>query len=187
MRSSVSKISGRSSSGMPMMSPMTDIGSTSATSSIQSPPPAASSPSIIAAARLRMPSSSLPMAFGVNACDITRRRLRRSGGSMLMIVGAEPMTPTPWMSGPSVAVNESVSRWMRWACRCLVAIQKSRLTVLATPSVSSWWNSGRSRRSSANSSSGKPFRHKVESDRSTGVVVGMQAPGLAVLDLECLK
>ena len=87
MRSSVSKISGRSSSGMPMMSPMTDIGSTSATSSIQSPPPAASSPSIIAAARVRMPSSSLPIAFGVKACDITRRRLVSSGGSMLMMVG----------------------------------------------------------------------------------------------------
>ena len=57
---------------------------------------------------------------------------------MLMIVGADPMTPTPWISGPSTAVNESVSRWMRCACRCLVVIQKSRLTVLATPSVSSW-------------------------------------------------
>ena len=121
-----------------MMSPMTDIGNTSATSSIQSPPPAASSRSIIAAARLRMPSSSLPIAFGVKACDITRRRLSRSGGSMLMMVGADPMMPTPWISGPSTAVNASVSRWMRCACRCLVAIQKSRLTVLATPSVSSW-------------------------------------------------
>ncbi len=88
-----------------MMSPMTDIGSTSATSSIQSPPPAASSRSIIDAARVRMPSSSLPIAFGVNACDITRRRLGRSGGSMLMMVGAEPMTPTPWISGPSAAVK----------------------------------------------------------------------------------
>ena len=84
-----------------MMSPMTDIGSTSATSSIQSPPPATSSRSTIAAARLRMPSSSLPIAFGVNACDKTRRRLSSSGGSMLMMVGAEPTTPTPWMSGPS--------------------------------------------------------------------------------------
>ncbi len=78
-----------------MMSPITDIGSTSATSSIQSPLPFASSRSIITAARLRMPSSSLPIAFGVNACDITLRRLSRSGGSMLMIVGAEPTTPTP--------------------------------------------------------------------------------------------
>ena len=55
-----------------MMSPMTDIGNTSATSSIQSPPPAASSRSIIAAARVRIPSSSLPIAFGVKAWDITR-------------------------------------------------------------------------------------------------------------------
>jgi hypothetical protein len=110
MRSSVSKICGRSSSGMPMMSPMTVIGSTSATSPIQSPPPAASSRSIIEAARARMPSSSLPMARGVNAWDMTRRRLFRSGGSMWMIVGKDAITPMGWISGPSTAVNESVSR-----------------------------------------------------------------------------
>ena len=35
-------------------------------------------------------------------------------------------------------------------------------------------------RSSANRSSGKPFRHKAKSDRSTGVVVGMPRSSLAV-------
>jgi hypothetical protein len=129
MPSRVSKIWGRSSSGIPMMSPMTVIGSTSATSPIQSPPPAASSPSIIDAARDRMPSSSLAMARGVKAWDIARRRLVRSGGSMLMMVGIDATTPIACMSGPSTAVNESVSRWMRTACRCLVVIQKSRRTV----------------------------------------------------------
>ncbi len=57
-----------------------------------------------------MPSSSLLMARGVKACDMTLRRLFSSGGSMLMMVGNEPTTPTPWTSGPSTAVNESVSR-----------------------------------------------------------------------------
>ncbi len=50
------------------------------------------------------------MAFGVKAWDITLRRLVSTGGSMLMMVGNEPMGPTPWISGPSTAVNESVSR-----------------------------------------------------------------------------
>ena len=50
------------------------------------------------------------MAFGVKAWDITLRLFVRSGGSMLMMVGKDPAGPMPWMSGPSTAVNESVSR-----------------------------------------------------------------------------
>ena len=81
MRSKQSKTRGRSSSGMPMMSPMTVIGSASATSSIQSPPPLASRSSIIRAARARMPSSSLAIARGLKALEMSLRRLFSSGGS----------------------------------------------------------------------------------------------------------
>jgi crotonobetainyl-CoA:carnitine CoA-transferase CaiB-like acyl-CoA transferase len=42
-------------------------------------------------------------------------------------------------------------------------------------------------RGSANNSSGKPFCHNAESDRSTGIAVVMQCPRLASLDPECLK
>ena len=87
MRSKMSNIRGRSSSGMPMMSPMTDIGNASATSSIQSPPPFASRRSIIRAARARIPFSSLAIARGLKALEISFRRLFRSGGSNVMIVG----------------------------------------------------------------------------------------------------
>ena len=38
------------------------------------------------------------------------RRWFNSGGSMLMMVGKDPARPMPWMSGPSTAVKESVSR-----------------------------------------------------------------------------
>ena len=126
MRSRPSKIRGRSDSGMPMMSPMTVIGSASATSAIQSPPPSASRSSIIRPARARMPSSSLAMARGLNAWEMSLRRLFSAGGSMLTIVGYDENKPTDWMSGPSTAVKDSVSRCSRTACRCLVATQNSR-------------------------------------------------------------
>lgn len=115
------------------MSPITVIGNASATSSIQSPPPWASRLSIIRAARARMPSSSLAIARGLNAFEMSLRRLFSSGGSMVMIVGDDENMATGWMSGPSAAVNDSVSRCRRTACRCLVATQKSRCTVAATP------------------------------------------------------
>ena len=171
MRSKPSKMRGRSCSGMPMMSPMTVIGSASATSSIQSPSPLARRSSIIRAARARMPSSSLAIARGVNALEMSFRCLLCSGGSSVMMVGYEANRSAGWMSGPSAAVNESASRCRRTACRCLVAIQKSRLTVLATPGVKPWRNSGLLRRSSANTSSGKPLRHNAKSDRSTVAAV----------------
>ena len=129
MRSKPSKMRGRSGSGMPMMSPMTVIGSASATSSIQSPLPRASRSSIIRAARARMPSSSLAIARGVKALEMSFRCLLCSGGSSVMIVGYDANRSAGWMSGPSPAVNESASRCSRTACRCLVVIQKSRLTV----------------------------------------------------------
>ena len=66
---------------MPMMSPMTVIGSASATSSIQSPCRLASRSSIIRAARARMPSSSLAIARGLKALEMSFRRLFSSGGS----------------------------------------------------------------------------------------------------------
>src|SRR5271163_3573196 len=121
----------------------------------------------IRATRARMPSSSLAIARGLNALEISLRRLLSAGGSMLMMVGYDENRSAGWMSGPSTAVNESASRCRRTACRCLVAIQKSRLTVLATPGVKPWRNSGRLCRSSVNTSSGKPLRHNAKSDRST--------------------
>ena len=167
MRSNPSKMRGRSCSGMPMMSPITVIGSASATSSIQSPLPRASRSSIIRDARARMPSSSLAIARGVKALEMSFRCLLCSGGSSVMIVGYDANRSAGWISGPFTAVNDSWSRCSRTACRCLVVIQKSRLTVFATPGVSPWRNSGLVRRSSVNTSSGKPLRHNAKSDRST--------------------
>jgi hypothetical protein len=60
----------------------------------------------------------------------------------------------------------------------LVVIQKSCLTVFATPGVSPWRNSGLLRRSSVNTSSGKPLRHNAKSDRSTveAVIRNLDSP-----------
>ena len=44
-----------------------------------------------------------------------------------MIVGDDENMATGWMSGPSAAVNDSVSRCRRTACRCLVVTQKIAL------------------------------------------------------------
>jgi len=90
---------------------------------------------------------------------------------MLMIVGYDANNPTGWMSGPSTAVKDSVSRCSRTACRCLVVTQNSRCTVSATPGVRSCRKIGLARRNSANSSSGKPLRHKAKSERSTAAAV----------------
>lgn len=87
MVSKPSNMRGRSCSGMPMMSPITVIGSGSATSSIQSPLPRRIRSSIMRDARARMPSSSLAIARGVNALEMSLRCLFCSGGSSVMMVG----------------------------------------------------------------------------------------------------
>jgi len=123
------------------------------------------------AALARMPSSSLAIARGLNAFEISLRRLFSPGGSMLMMVGYDENIPTGWMSGPSTAVKDSTSRCSRTACRCLVVTQNWRWTVLATPGVRSWRKSGRLRRNSVNNSSGNPLRHRAKSERSTAAAV----------------
>lgn len=62
-----------------------------------------------------MPSSSVAIARGLNTLEMSLRRLLSSGSSMLTIVGYDEKVSMSWMRGPSLAVNESASRWMRTA------------------------------------------------------------------------
>ena len=172
MRSKPSKIRGRSCSGMPMMSPMTVIGSASATSSIQSPPPR-----------------------GEQAVD----HPRRTGPDAVFELGDRPwvervgdefsaLVQLRRVHVMIVGYDENMAdRLDKWAVdrgeRLGIAVQPDRMPVFgghpefALDGVGDARRQARARksglvrRSSANSSSGKPLRHKAKSERSTAAAV----------------
>ena len=87
---------------------------------------------------------------------------------MTMMLGCELNVSIDWISGPSVAVKLSVSRWMRRTCSCVAQIQNGRSTYSPTCGVTSWRKMGASDRICEN----RAVRKTVFPDGGIGEIEG---------------